>query len=455
MRPVLIIAVLVLVACGDDEGVGARDAEPTTDAGAMDGASDGATPDAAAPPPTPQPPRDAGPSEDAAPDDRLAWPNDESRATSDPWIVENHARIEVLRPRILGLSFRNGRTIDDMRALFASIFAAMREGSRRHGHRDARARPMLEPELAYAVDLTDRVAPDGWPYRNSTLYPREDPVEGTWGFDYEALFSASFAERYGIEDPDAPGRALTLCELSERGLVHEVWVYADADVPDVAAAEILTIQPVYDESGARLPGELARCAGNGCFDVDDEIPADCTRTLRIGWVNNTRGVGCYLESYAHGIERMGNGGHLPPLSAYWRDLAGFDLDDRYGLPFDSWYVCGGLPGHCLTYTSESSVTYATVPASGSIDPYVPTCGNAHFPPNARDPYDLDNEAPVLSTCETWRDGDVPMPVGRADWDRYRALAPDCTGAWLVWWWQHFPAHDDPTGAPATWPFLYW
>ncbi len=412
--------------------------------------------------------RDAGADagSDAGPP-RVEWPNAESRATSDPWIVDHHDEIQVMRPRVLGLNFVNARSNDDMRALFATIMGDIREGTRTHGYDAPDAPPFLEYELAYAVDLRDTTpTPVGYPYRNSTLYPREEPVDGYWGFDYERLFTPELAALYGIENPDAPGTYLTLCELSERGLVHEVWIYGDADVPDVGAAEILGIMPPHDATGHRVGVRMDRCAGNGCFDAEDTIPPECTRTLRVGWVNNTRGPGCFLESISHGYEAIGNGGLVPYLARYWHEFAGFDLDVRYGLPFDSWYgLCGGAG--CLSYPTDHSVTYTNGTLSGTIDPYVPVCGNAHFPPNARDGYDIVNTAPVMSTCAGYRTaggpsgGDPAAPLGANDWARYRPMAGDCTGAWLVYWWQSFPglgsAARDDAGGPMKnwWPFYFY
>jgi hypothetical protein len=401
-------------------------------------------------------------SDGGAPD--LAWPNAIAPATSDPWIVENHDAITVMRPRVLALNFVNARTNDDMLALMNRITAAIREGSRPRGYEDASSSPFLEYDIAYAIDLRDETPPDGWPYRNSTIYPREERPMGYWGFDYGRLFTEEFAANYGIEDPEAPGTYLDLCELSARGLVHEVWIYGDADVPDVSAAEILGIQPVYDDSMQPIPGMMNRCAGNGCFDSDDFIPPACSRTLRVGWVNNTRGVGCYLESISHGIEHIGRSDDIPYFTPLFSELAGFDLRARYGVTFDSWYdVCDGPT--CLSFPSESSVEYRGRPGVGTIDPYVPVCGNAHFPPNAQNHYDIENAMPVLSTCRHWRTGagasDPQTPTSAADWSRYRELAPDCTGAWIVWWWQNFPGRDtrarDDDGAPVKsfWPFLFY
>ncbi len=439
------LAALLLLACGAPGGPDAGHDAGGSDAGATDGGlSDAGAPDAGAP--------DAGPP-------GLEWPNAESSAASDPWIAAHHDELTRMRPRILALNFVNGRSNADMEAHFEAIFGAMREATRPHGE----GAPFLDPVIARAVDLTDAAPPPDHPYRNSTRYPREVPPEGRWSFDYERLFHADFAEAYGFEDPAAPGAYLDLCALSERGLVHEVWIYGDADVPDVSAAEILAITPSYDEAGNRLEGfALDRCSANGCFDFDDVIPEGCTRTLRVGWVNHTRGVGCYLESLGHGIEGLALRGTRPAWEPHFRELAGFDLDDRYGLRAESWYACGYL-GDCLRYPTTSSVEYTDVTGeSGTIDPYVPNCGNAHWPPNARRHYDIGNPVPVLSACATWRQpGGAPALVSSADWSAYEAIAGDCTGAFAVWWWQRFPSVDrrarDDAGAPMRnfWPYLYY
>jgi hypothetical protein len=78
-----------------------------------------------------------------------------------------------------------------------------------------------------------------------------------------------------------------------------------------------------------------------------------------------------------------------------------------------------------------------------------------------------NEAAVRSRCRGYRRGEGPSgadldaPTSAADWSRYGAIAGDCTGAWLVWWWQNVPgrgnAARDDDGRPmkSWWPFLYY
>jgi hypothetical protein len=399
----------------------------------------------------------------------LVWPNAESAANSDPWLAEHHAEIAELRPRVMVLNFVNAKTNEQVLAQLAEVVDGMAESSRWHGYDDPWAPSALRYELAYAIDLRDETPPAGWPYNNSTLYPREDPPTGTWGFDYEQLFAEEFAVLYDIPDPDDPAHKLDLCELIDRGLVHEVWIVADGDVPDAGAAEILENKPVYDENRVRrADGRMNRCAGNGCFDDDDVIPADCTRTVRIAFFNHTRGPGCFLESLAHGFESIGawNPRTVPYLSRHFIPWANYGLDVRYGVSWDSWYQCP-IGADCLSYPTETSVAYDISGLTGTFDPYDPVCGNVHFPPNARRHYDLDSPFTVRSTCTTWREGggsggaDVPQPFARAAFRFYERLAPDCMGAFLIWWRQNVPGPnngllaDDGTPVLSWWPFVYY
>jgi hypothetical protein len=392
----------------------------------------------------------------------LVWPNAESFANSDPWIPQHHQEITRMRPRVLALNYVNARSMAEMDAQLQQMRDIIAESSRWHGYADPDAPTFLEYELAHQVDLRDAVPPPDWPYRNSTLYPREEPVDGYWGFDYERLFDDDYAQYLGLEDPADPGVPLPLCEAIERGLVHEVWVYGDADVPDVSAAEMLELKPYYDEGGNRLPGPMDRCVGNGCFDDEDVIP--CARSVRVAWFNNTRGPGCFLESLSHAFEGMGRRGSnvLPFLSRYFPELAGMELDTEYGLPIDSWYACPyGVP--CLSYPSETSVDYDLgMLAQGTIDGYDPVCGNVHWPPNARQHYDLEGTDAVRSSCASWRDGSGGTELyDGSQHAPYMGYAPDCMGPFLVWWRQSLPGlgntavDDDGVAMRNWWPFLFY
>jgi len=388
---------------------------------------------------------------DAAPD-AVEWPNAESNANSDPWIAQNHARITVMRPKILALNFVNARSMEEMRTQLEAMIDVIAEGSRYHGYANAEAPAFLQYELAYAIDLRDTTVPPDYPYRNSTRYPREDPVDGYWGLDYEQLFTQQFADYVGIADPDNPSHNLRLDELVDRGMVHEVWIYGDGDVPDVSGAEVLEVKPGYDVDRVRVSGALNRCAGNGCFDDEDTIPLD--RSLRIAWFNNTRGPGCFLESLSHGFEAMAGEAEyiLPSLVPDFDEFANMRLDDRYAMPFDSWYVCPYDRADCLDYPTQTSVTYNIT--GETLTDYDPVCGNVHFTPNGRGQYDTTSPSTVLTSCTHFRDGTgLEEPFTVAAFAPYATLAPDCMGAWLVWWRQNMPGRDAPL--LNWWPYLFY
>jgi hypothetical protein len=397
-------------------------------------------------------------------DELAVWPNRESWACSDPWLALHHRELRQLRPRVLALNFVNAKSNAQMLSHLQAIVAALAEASRARGYANADAPSQLRLQIAYAIDLRDHPPPRDWPWSNSTHYPRENPRQGTWGFDYGALFTAAFAEKLGIADPADPTKKLDLCQLIERGLVHEVWVYGDGDKPDAGAAEILEQKPFYTIARARDPGKpSSRCAGNGCFDADDPIPSGCKRSVRIGWVNHSRGPGCFLESLAHGFEQLAN--HRPPLipylAAHFPGFAGFDLERRYKLRFSSWYFCP-FNVDCLSYPTPSSVSYQVGAEKGTIQSYDPVCGNVHFPPNARRHYDLDNPQPVLSSCESYATGvGGKQEFTIARFAPYQTLGQDCMGAFLVYFWQNVPGHDAKAigldGKPmlSWWPFIYY
>ena len=102
-----------------------------------------------------------------------------------------------------------------------------------------------------------------------------------------------------------------------------------------------------------------------------------------------------------------------------------------------------------------------------VENYVAIGGNAHFPPNGRNHYDLDNTEPVQSTIEDWRIGSGPKGTDKAEgwsnakFEKYRQLAPDCMGPWLIYWRQNMPGlgnkQKDDNGQPMKnwWPFLFY
>lgn len=393
------------------------------------------------------------------------WPNSVSRANSDPWLQVHHAEIRTMRPVVLALNFVNDLAPGSAQYLLERIRDAFAEASRSQGTSPVR----LEYQLRPIVDLRDGVngrppPPPSAIWENSLLYPRRPAAEpGAWRFDYATLFEPSFAEYYGVPDPQNTARFLTLCELVNRGEINELWIIGSGDVPDVNAAEVLEMKPNYTATGNRIPNSVDRCAGNGCFDAD--VPF-CGRSLKIAFVNSNRGPGCFLHSQGHGVEASGTHGGLPRLSAWFESFAGFDLDRRYGLPFPSWYQLSCTSPPCLRYDAPDRVTSTHAGVQRVTQPYDPVCGNVHFPPNATAHTDTSNMVPVRSSCSGFgrrsdRGADARALVDAASWSRFDPIAPDCGGAFMVYWFQNMPGYE--TGQTFTdggtmlpiWPFLYY
>ena len=358
----------------------------------------------------------------------MIWPNADSAANSDPWLVAHHDEIRLMRPRVLAVNYVHGFAEADARRLLEELIAAIRESSRWQGWRDAAAPAFLEYELVGIVDLTE---PRGAHDRNSAQFPRT--ADGV-GFDYAALHAR-----------------LDLAALVAAGRVNEVWLLAD-HTEHSAPWETVEVKQAYDEA-FRPTGAYERYAGNsGGHDAPW-----LGRSLRVLFVNFARGVGCAMESLGHSLERMATCGAIPYYERYFREYAGLDLDRRYGLPFESLYQRSPVD-----YPTPSTLRYPSGWRRARLDGYVAAGGNVHFMPNGRHDYDLDGGPPVLSTIESWRQPDSkPRPWTPAVLDRYRDLAPDCMGRWVVYWRQNMPGLDntarDDNGRPMKnwWPFLFY
>jgi hypothetical protein len=148
------------------------------------------------------------------------------------------------------------------------------------------------------------------------------------------------------------------------------------------------------------------------------------------------------------------------------NYAGYDLKDRWNVPFSTLYE---LPYHRkrVEYPAADRAVIPWGETEILLTNYFVIGGNAHWPPNARGHYDLDNKAPVLSTIEDWWMGsgpagaDLRKPFTNEAFSRYRKVAPDCMGAWLIYWRQNMPGLDnrqkDELGKPMKnwWPFLFY
>lgn len=390
------------------------------------------------------------------PKDTKVWPNRRSFANSDPWIAANHDRIRQMRPRLLVINLCNyapeGKPMDLARQLIANL----RESSRYKGFRNPKAPAFLEYSVWRYVDLRDPGNQAG----NTSKSPIKPDVKEGMNTDYGGFFSPKFAEYIGVRDPKDKSRFLRLDELVDRGYVHEVVVIAAA-AGDIRMLECVEEKPQYDERFRQVPGKWVQ-AGNG---GDDDQPWT-GRSLRINSLNIDRGIGCGMENLGHSLEGTAHSGAIPYFTKYFHEYAMFDLDKRYGLPFNSFYYLWG-DGKGIRYPDE----HTAVPFEGDkewvLKDYVAAGGNVHFPPNGRKHYDLANNAPVMSTIEDWRIGsgpggkDVAKPWTNAVLEPYKDLAPDCMGRWLVYWRQNMPGLDnkskDDNGKPMKnwWPFLFY
>ena len=263
----------------------------------------------------------------------MIWPNEESHANSDPWLIANHDRITLMRPRVLAVNFVHGLSEGEARAKLDALNAALRESSRWHGYKDPAAPIFLDYQVTEVIDLTE---PAGRLDRNSARFPRA--ADGV-GLDYAALYE--------------------LVGLEARTDINEVWLLAD-HTDHTWPWETVEVKRTYDRQFRPL-GHEAQAGNSGGHNAPW-----IGRSLRILFVNFARGPGCAMESLGHSLERMATCGAIPYYERYFREYAGLDLDRRYGLPFDSLY---GKGQHPVEYPSQSSLRWRSGWRRHTIDPY--------------------------------------------------------------------------------------
>lgn len=390
------------------------------------------------------------------PADTTVWPNRVSRANGDAWIPRNHDRIRLMRPRLLLINFSNQVEPSKPMRLFTELMAALKESSRYHGYKEPSAPAFLEYQVWRYVDLRDPDRKTG----NSRWAPVKAGVEQGINCDYGGFFSDRFARAIGVRDPKSPSRFLRLDELIDRGFVHEVWFTA-APTNDFRCLECVEMKNAYDEKFRKIPGKVVQ-AGNG-GDPDQKWTG---RPVRINCLNETRGIGCGMENLAHSFEGLAHSRAIPYFTKYFHEYAMFDLDKRYGLPFESYYPLWG-EGKGISYPDPHTAVVTDGERTWRLENYVAAGGNVHFPPNGRRHYDQANEEPVMSTIEDWRCGsgpggkDLAKPWTSEVLRRYAELAPDCMGRWLVYWRQNVPGYrnkaKDDEGRPMKnwWVFLFY
>ncbi len=285
------------------------------------------------------------------PDEKLVWPNKESRANSDDWLRLHHHEIRGLRPRVLVLNFVNGLNDEEAKRRAEAVVSAMKEASRYHGYSDAKAVPFLEYQIAKVVNLTDEVAlPDDQRKEgNSSKYPRiEEAQGGQNNFRYADLFTEKYTELMDFADPLTPTRRLSLAELAGRGLVHEVWIVAN-EGGSGKPKDCLELRVGYDANSRKVPGKEIVVGGEGVSDLPP-----VTRSLRFLHLNPARGAGRALESLGLSLEAVSEAKAVPSLTKYFTEFAGFNLASRYGLSFNRFEERGERE---IEYQNESTLLY--------------------------------------------------------------------------------------------------
>ena len=407
----------------------------------------------------------------------LIWPNATSSANSDAWLRQHHDEITEMHPRALVINFVNGASgsTSAVRARWDLMAKAMAEGSRYHAYSDQNAKPFVIHELLKQVDLVDNPIPGGWTKPNSTKTPRVTTASGV-RLDYTQLYSQAFADLYAIRDPQNPSHNLTLCELLQKGIINELFIAID-NSEDGITPEIIEYKQMYDSNDQPLVGQFDPFAGNGQFEPTADLPVAraCGRSLRVDFLEMNNGLDGALHVLTHNYEHLGTA--VPNIERFYAALFNRDFGQRFNTPFNSWYdvSVNGSPTNFLSYPSNQSVSWSCPPDSGCagqqgvISPFTQGCGNAHYPPNARNSYDYQNTTTVLTRCEHYGLHDGPNGKDLASPYSVQTLAnltqqfgnEGNGGAWQLYLFQSIPgvgsraSTDDGVHIKNFWPYLYY
>lgn len=394
--------------------------------------------------------------------DETIWPNSESKSNSDDWIRLHHNQIKQMRPKILLLNFVNGLSSDEAQKKAERVIEAIREGTRYHANQNPEAKPFLDYRIFKTVSITDP-APlpesqrmDG----NSSLYPRvKDWKPGQPNFQYSALFSEAFAAYYKEKDPNDASRMMTLDELVTRGRVHEVWILAQQSTFG-SPHPTVELKQAYDATLRKIKDKAVQ-AGAGALN---DVPF-LGRSLRIVYINNERGPGCAMETLGVSLESLAESNAVPYFTRYFNEFAGFDLKTRYKTPFESFLK---KPGDVtIEFTEPDTLQYSVKGELHHIRKYVAVGGSARFAPNSLRPFDIANREPVMSSIENYRMKNGANGADKIErWTsarltKYQAVANDCVGPWIVYWWQNIPGLEnkalDENDRPMKnwWAFLFY
>ena len=388
------------------------------------------------------------------------WPNCQSSGNSDPWIYQNHDRIRKMCPRILVLNFANNVDMDEIKDRTERMIKALAEASRYHGYKNPKAPIFLEYRVLKYVDMRDDPIPDDRQDHNSRLCPYLKPDEKNSPCNYAAFYTDEFAKCYGFRDPNRKNEFLNLHELISEGIIHELWFYQIHDERG-APLETIEFKQYYDEHCRPILGKHGP-AGNGHSST---MPWS-GRSFRITFFNPHRGIGCGMENFSHAMEGMAHRNSIAYYRRYFYEYAEFDLDKRYGLPFGSLYALWGEENEA-EYPTSTSMLIVWKGKEYKVDPYIAFAGNVHFPPGARDHYDLESPYTVESTIENYRlrngrkGKDKVEEFNTDKFEQWEDFCPDCMGRWLIFWRQNMPGLNnkcvDDKGRPMKnwWPFLFY
>jgi hypothetical protein len=391
----------------------------------------------------------------------FVWPNKESSTNSDEWIRLHHNQITQLRPRVLVLTFVNGTSVEETQKKVDAITAAIREATRYHGYRDAKAVPFLDYQVFKIVPIIDPTPlpeterMDG----NSSHYPRVPNWQaGMMNFQYSALFSEKFANHYKVKDPSDASRFLTLSEMVGRGVVNEVWFFS-LQGNFGAPHPVVEIKQAYDANNRKLKDRAVQA---GIAESKEVVFSG--RSLRIVSYNAERGAGCALEKLGLSLEAMASSNAVPYFTRYFNEFAGFDLNKRYKTPFEGIHKRGEIE---VEYPDNNTLLYRVKGEGFSVRNYVAPAGSVRYCPNSRREFELNNRVPIYSNIENFRMKNGRNGADKAElfqpekFARYQTVAGDCVGPWMVYWMQSMPGlgskATDDTDRPMRnwWTFLFY
>jgi hypothetical protein len=379
----------------------------------------------------------------------VIWPNDQSSANSDDWLIQNHDRISQLRPRVLAMDLAN--TANPMPAIQKHI-DALANSTSFHKFNTASAQPAVVYQLLKVV-------------------PASSPNYTQWN-------SQAFADsNIQIKDPANPsGPNLTLCQLFEKGIINEVWCMATQS--QTKCGESQETKVVYTNTDP--PQKVSPLRIVGASNGDPVTGLNCKVSIRIIDFNTSRGTGCHQHALGHGWERYMDASAIPLLRKQAGRFLNWDLMARVAAPFNNFYSACSSNGSQLTdcIVWDSQIAVRSGPSAArtfNIPDMSGGCGNAHFYANTTGTYSYDARTPdptVLSSCEHYglHDGangkDMTTTYTNAMTDTYAnqqtgASDDDCGGHGTSYLYQNFPNYgttaknDDGTPMHNWWVYLFY